>query len=75
MNASEFGIGGGWGGLRTTPQFVDKFDVNVDVSSLNNSLGAASTWGVIGSATPNGWGSDIDMRATGNAGEFGLYMA
>ena len=74
MNAAEFGIGGGWGGLRTTPQFVDKFDVNVDVSSLNNSLGAASTWGVIGSATPNGWGSDIDMRATGNAGEFGLYM-
>jgi hypothetical protein len=26
MKASEFGINGGWGGLRTTSAFVDKFD-------------------------------------------------
>ena len=26
MNPEEFGIGGGWGGLRTTQQFVDHFD-------------------------------------------------
>jgi hypothetical protein len=25
MNPSDFGIAGGWGGTRTTPQFVDKF--------------------------------------------------
>ncbi len=25
MPASEFGINGGWGGIRTTPQFVEKF--------------------------------------------------
>jgi hypothetical protein len=25
MKASEFGINGGWGGLRTTSAFVDKF--------------------------------------------------
>lgn len=25
MSPAEFGIGGGWGGTRTTPQFVDKF--------------------------------------------------
>jgi hypothetical protein len=28
MKASEFGINGGWGGLRTTSAFVDKFDAN-----------------------------------------------
>ena len=26
MSASEFGINGGWGGIRTTSAFVDKFD-------------------------------------------------
>jgi hypothetical protein len=26
MKASEFGINGGWGGLRTTSAFVDKFE-------------------------------------------------
>jgi hypothetical protein len=25
---AEFGINGGWGGLRTTSAFVDKFDAN-----------------------------------------------
>jgi hypothetical protein len=28
MKTSEFGINGGWGGLRTTSAFVDKFDAN-----------------------------------------------
>lgn len=27
MNASEFGINGGWGGIRTTPTFVSKFNL------------------------------------------------
>ena len=26
MSPADFGIDGGWGGLRTTPQFVDKFE-------------------------------------------------
>jgi hypothetical protein len=26
--AAEFGINGGWGGIRTTSAFVDKFDAN-----------------------------------------------
>lgn len=28
MDASEFGISSGWSGLRTTPQFYDKFDAD-----------------------------------------------
>jgi hypothetical protein len=28
MKAAEFGINGGWGGIRTTAAFVDKFDAN-----------------------------------------------
>jgi hypothetical protein len=28
MKAAEFGINGGWGGIRTTSAFVDKFDAN-----------------------------------------------
>ena len=30
MNVAQIGISSGWGGLRTTPQFVDKFDVAKD---------------------------------------------
>jgi hypothetical protein len=28
MKASEFGINGGWAGIRTTAAFVDKFSEN-----------------------------------------------
>jgi hypothetical protein len=30
MSAANFGVDGGWGGHRVTPQFVDKFDANND---------------------------------------------
>ena len=30
MNVAQIGISSGWGGLRTTPQFVDKFDTAKD---------------------------------------------
>ncbi|MDG5766141.1 RagB/SusD family nutrient uptake outer membrane protein [Balneolales bacterium ANBcel1] len=30
MDASEFGVAGGWGGHRVTPQFVEKFDLDND---------------------------------------------
>ncbi len=33
MSPAEFGVGGGWGGTRTTPQFVDKFP---DISGLTD---------------------------------------
>jgi hypothetical protein len=64
MNPAEFGINGGWFGLRTTKTFVEKFDVNVD--DLNPALGPKSDWGLVGSATVNGWdGPDMEMYETG----------
>lgn len=65
MNATEFGVNGGWGGLRTTKSLVTKFDV--DVTALNNNLGTMSDWGLIGDATTNGWdGPDMEMYETGS---------
>lgn len=64
MNATEFGVNGGWGGLRTTKSLVNKFDV--DVTTLNPNLGPVSNWGIIGDATPNGWNDpDTKMYETG----------
>ena len=60
MNAADFGINGGWGGLRTTSAFVNKFP-SPDPAVLNSSLGAESTWGIVGDAAPNGWGGPDAM--------------
>ncbi len=71
MNPVEFGVNGGWGGLRTTKNLVNQFAVDLDV--LNSSLGSQSDWGLVGSATPNGWnGPDLEMFQTG-AQEFSIY--
>ena len=71
MNPAEFGVNGGWGGLRTTKNLVNQFAVDLDV--LNTSLGAQSDWGLVGSATPNGWnGPDVEMNQTGTQ-EFSIY--
>ncbi len=60
MNPSDFGINGGWFGLRTTKNLVNLFAV--DLSAMNNSLGTITDWGLVGSATPNGWGSTDDIE-------------
>ena len=66
MNAADFGINGGWGGLRTTSAFVNKFP-SPDPAVLNAGLGAVSTWGIVGSATPNGWdGPDAMLLQDGD---------
>lgn len=63
MDATEFGVNGGWGGLRTTKNLVNKFDV--DVTALNNNLGTVSDWGLVGDATTNSWdGPDMEMYET-----------
>ena len=65
MDATEFGVNGGWGGLRTTKSLVNKFDV--DVTALNNNLGTVSDWGLVGDATTNSWdGPDMEMYETAN---------
>ena len=71
MNPGEFGVNGGWGGLRTTKNLVNQFSVDID--ALNSSLGNQSDWGLVGNATPNGWdGPDLEMYQIG-AQEFAVY--
>ena len=71
MNASEFGVNGGWGGLRTTKNLVNQFVVDID--ALNSALGTLSDWGLVGDATENGWnGPDMEMYQTGT-NQYALY--
>lgn len=71
MNIANFGINGGWGGLRTTKNLVNKFTANTN--DLNSALGTVSDWGLVGSATTNGWnGPDMEMHQT-SAGVFSMY--
>jgi hypothetical protein len=73
MNATDFGVNGGWGGLRTTKSLVNKF--NVDVTTLNNNLGTLSKWGLVGDATVNSWdGPDMEMFETGS-NTYALYAS
>ncbi len=74
MDPADFGINGGWFGIRTTSAFVEKFDEQPDLGAINNSLGPLSAWGIVGSATPNGWGDpDEDMHETGTD-QYALYL-
>ena len=69
MSANEFGVNGGWGGLRTTKSLVNKFPAGIiDIAALNNGLGGSlSDWGLVGDATENGWnGPDMEMYETSN---------
>ena len=71
MNPTDFGVNGGWGGLRTTKNLVNKFAVDVD--ALNNSLGTQSDWGLVGNATQNGWdGPDMEMYQTAT-NQYAIY--
>ncbi|MGI9531902.1 RagB/SusD family nutrient uptake outer membrane protein [Lutimonas sp.] len=73
MNAADFGINGGWGGIRTTKNFVFQFDTGVDLDDLNNAIGPASKWGLVGSATTNGWdGPDMIMYESGTD-QYGIF--
>lgn len=72
MNAAQFGVNGGWGGLRTTKNLVNQFAV--DLVAMNTALGPQSDWGLVGSGTPNGWGSsdDIELFQTGT-NQYAVY--
>lgn len=76
MVPADYGVDSGWGGLRTTKNLVERFDSGeVDVNGLNASLGGTlSDWGLVGDATPNGWGStdDIEMYET-SANQYAIY--
>jgi len=71
MNPTDFGVNGGWFGLRTTKKLASKFEV--DINALNNALGTLSDWGLVGDATINGWnGPDMEMYQTGT-NQYALY--
>ncbi len=71
MNPDNFGVNGGWGGLRTTKNLVNKFNVNTD--ALNTTLGTQSDWGLVGSSTLNGWdGPDMEMYETAS-NQYAIY--
>ncbi|EDP71275.1 outer membrane protein [Flavobacteriales bacterium ALC-1] len=63
MNPADFGINGGWFGIRTTPTFVDQFNLDgFDPATATSAIGTLSDWGLVGSATPNGWdGPDTQL--------------
>jgi starch-binding outer membrane protein, SusD/RagB family len=74
MNPAEFGINGGWFGLRTTKVFVEKFEGGIDLDALNAALGTQSDWGLVGSSTINGWdGPDMEMYETA-FNQYALYV-
>jgi hypothetical protein len=78
MKAADFGINGGWGGIRTTKNLVQQFDSTVDTDALNQAAGPASVWGIVGDATPIGWpdGSipDAVFYESGEAGSYEVYI-
>ena len=75
MDPTDFGVDGGWGGIRTTKSLVEKFETSeIDIPSLNSGLGGTlSDWGLVGDATENGWDSpDMEMYET-STNQFSLY--
>ncbi|RSK41903.1 RagB/SusD family nutrient uptake outer membrane protein [Mangrovimonas spongiae] len=75
MDASLFGVNGGWGGNRTTSALVEKFEMGtIDIDELNNDLGGTlSNWGLVGDATENAWdGPDMEMYET-SPNQYSLY--
>jgi hypothetical protein len=71
MNPTDFGVNGGWFGLRTTKNLANQFLVDID--ALNQGLGTQSDWGLVGDATANGWdGPDMEMYETA-ANQYAIY--
>lgn len=65
MKPADFGINGGWGGNRTTSALVNTFNSGIDLMASNNKIGDATSWGIVGSATPNSWnGPDVVLHQT-----------
>ena len=73
MDPAKFGINGGWGGIRTTKNFVFQFEGGIDTDALNGQIGPVSQWGLVGSATVNSWdGPDMNMYESG-ADQYAIY--
>lgn len=76
MNPADFGISGGWGGNRTTSALVNAFNSGIDISASNNAIGAASNWGLVGSATVNSWnGPDMPLHRIGTSSVYAGFFS
>ncbi|PID69897.1 MAG: RagB/SusD family nutrient uptake outer membrane protein [Flavobacteriales bacterium] len=75
MSPSDFGINAGWGGNRTTKALVNLFDYNFDNTTANNTLGAASNWGIVGDLTDWGGQPDLVLYETGTANVYAGYYS
>lgn len=63
MDPADFGVNGGWGGTRSTSALVNKFSSGINTGASNAAIGPEATWGIVGSATPNGWnGPDANLH-------------
>ena len=75
MNPADFGVNGGWGGTRTTSSLVNLFGKGIDIAAANAAIGTASNWGIVGDATPNGWGGpDTSLYETGTTNVYEGYF-
>jgi hypothetical protein len=75
MKASDYGIDGGWGGLRTTKGLVVTFENDIDLAGASSGLGTASKFGLVGSAV-NDWGAtpDVPFYPTSTANEYVAFV-
>lgn len=71
MDPTDFGVNGGWAGMRSTSALSSRFSSDID--DLNTALGTLSDWGLVGSSTTNGWnGPDMEMYET-STNVYALY--
>lgn len=76
MSPADYGINGGWGGNRTTSALVNTFNSGINITASNNEIGAASNWGLVGSATTNGWdGPDMSLYKTSTTNVLAGYFS
>ncbi|MDP2069269.1 MAG: RagB/SusD family nutrient uptake outer membrane protein [Lutibacter sp.] len=75
MSPAAFGVNGGWGGTRTTSSLIKTFNSGIDISASNNAIGVASNWGLVGSATVNGWnGPDMPLHKIGSTNVYAGFF-
>lgn len=75
MSPADYGINGGWGGNRTTSALVNTFNSGINISASNNAIGVASNWGLVGSATVNGWnGPDMPLYRVGTSSVYAGFF-
>lgn len=75
MSPADYGVNGGWGGNRATSALVNTFNSGINISASNNAIGVASNWGLVGSATVNGWnGPDMPLHRIGTSSVYAGFF-